>query len=91
VSLFVPTRRYLSSCSHFDPIDVVVPIDIAGWTWNWADIQANLALTSQRYTEEHERCTRYETLWRDAQDREAKGQFEIAQLLDEISQLRAKR
>jgi hypothetical protein len=56
-----------------------------------ADPQANLALTSQRYTEEHERCTRYETLWRDAQDREAKGQFEIAQLLDEISQLRAKR
>jgi hypothetical protein len=53
--------------------------------------QANLALTSQRYTEEHDRCTRYETMWRDAQDREAKGQFEIAQLLDELAQARAKR
>jgi hypothetical protein len=71
-------------------IDAVVPLEPAR-IWAYADIQANLALTSQRYTEEHERCTRYETLWRDAQDREAKGLFEIAQLLDEISQLRAKR
>lgn len=27
-------------------------------------------------------------MWRDAQDREAKSQFDIAQLLDELAQLR---
>jgi bHLH factor len=47
-------------------------------------------LTQQRLAEEHARSIRYETSWREAEDRAAVSQFELERVRAELDELKGR-
>ncbi|RSH90954.1 hypothetical protein EHS25_010130 [Saitozyma podzolica] len=54
------------------------------------EIQNELTLTQQRLAEEHARSIRYETSWREAEDRAAVSQFELERVRAELEELKGR-
>jgi bHLH factor len=50
--------------------------------------QSILAHTESRYEEEHARSIRFETSWRDAEDRAANQQFELERVKAELDDVK---
>jgi bHLH factor len=55
-----------------------------------AGAQSELKITQQQLAEEHARSMRYETSWREAEDRAASSQFELERVKAELDELKAR-
>lgn len=66
-------------------------LQIVGWSKTdliCADMQRTIGRLTQQLEQEQERSIRYETSWREAEDRAAASQFELARVNAELDGLK---
>lgn len=65
-------------------------VSSSGSSGEGADAQAELDTAQHRLEEEHARSMRFETSWREAEDRAAASQFELDRVKTELDELKKK-